>query len=206
MRVLIADDSISSRFLLEQTLKKFGYDVISTKDGKEALDELNKEGAPQIAILDWMMPEMDGIEVCKKVREKKTNNPTYIILLTALGNKKNIVIGLSNGANDYISKPFDREELQARVQVGERFIELQNKLANQISELQNAVEHIKTLQGILPICMHCHKIRNDNEAWEKVEEYIEKNTAAEFSHSLCPECLDKYYPEEEEIEETLSET
>lgn len=198
MKILIAEDSVSSRFLLERILKKFGYNLISTENGKQALEELNKKDAPQIAILDWMMPEIDGVEVCKRIREKETNNPPYIILLTALGSKKNIVTGLDAGTNDYLGKPFDTDELRARIKVGERVINLQNSLANQILELEKSLEHIKTLQGILPICMHCHKIRNDNEAWEKIEDYLTKNTNAELSHSLCPECLNKYYPEEME--------
>lgn len=199
MKVLIAEDSVSSRVMLATILKKWGYEVIATSNGKEAWDELKKPDAPKLAILDWMMPEMDGLDVCKKVRKMKLDNPPYVILLTALGSKEHIVKGLDAGADDYIGKPFDNNELRARLQVGQRVVKLQTALARRVTELQEALEHIKTLQGILPICMHCHKIRTDSEAWERVDAYIEKHTDAHFSHSLCPECLEKYYPEEEEI-------
>ena len=101
--------------------------------------------------------------------------------------------GLGAGANDYIVKPFNREELRARVKVGERIIKLQSSLAARVEELQEALSHIKTLQGILPICMYCHKIRDDKEAWGRIESYIEKHSEVRFSHSLCPECLEKHY-------------
>jgi CheY-like chemotaxis protein len=118
--------------------------------------------------------------------------------LTALKRKSEIVQGLESGANDYISKPFDHNELLARIRVGERVINLQTALTEHIDKLQDASEHIKTLQGILPVCMHCHKIKSDNASWEKIDAYIEKNTDAQISHSLCEDCLEKYYPDDED--------
>jgi sigma-B regulation protein RsbU (phosphoserine phosphatase) len=126
----------------------------------------------------------------------ETQARTYILLLTAKGSKEDIVEGLEGGADDYIIKPFNKDELRARVEVGCRFIELENALADQVEELQKALDHIQTLQGIIPICSHCHKIRNDQESWERIENYIEHHSTARFSHSVCPECLDKYYPED----------
>jgi len=197
MKVLIAEDSLTSRRLLETALVKWGYEVVSTLNGKEAWEQLQADDAPRLAVLDWMMPEMDGVEVCRRLRRASNRNPVYVILLTCRDTKKDLVEGLGAGADDYVAKPFDHDELRARIEVGCRIIELQTALAERIRELQNALDHVKTLQGILPICMHCHKIRSDEESWERIEKYIGEHTEAQFSHGLCPTCRRKYYPETE---------
>jgi DNA-binding response OmpR family regulator len=112
MRILIAEDDISSRALLKHILAKWGYEVVVTKDGNEAWEALQAEDAPRLAILDWMMPGMDGVEVCRKVRQLDVSNPTYIILLTIRSSKKDIVAGLEAGADDYIGKPYETDELR----------------------------------------------------------------------------------------------
>jgi DNA-binding response OmpR family regulator len=195
MRILIAEDDITSRTLLKHMLAEWGYEVVATKDGNEAWETLQAEDAPRLAILDWMMPRLDGIEVCRKVRQLDVSNPTYIILLTSRGSKKDIVAGLEAGADDYISKPYEMDELRVRVKVGERITTLQSALAEQVHSLQEALAHVKTLQGILPICMLCHKIQNDQKSWERLEKYIAEHSDAQFSHGLCPECLAKHYPD-----------
>ncbi len=118
MRVLIAEDSITSRTVLEIMLKKLQFEVVSTRNGDEAWAALQAEGVPKLAILDWRMPGMDGIEICRKVRSQETSDRKYIILLTALDQKNDIVMGLDAGADDYMTKPFDIEELHARIRVG----------------------------------------------------------------------------------------
>ena len=198
MRVLIAEDDATSRRLLEVVLAKWRYEVVSVRDGLDAWETLQQEDAPRLAILDWMMPGMDGSEVCRRARELARQPPAYIILLTALDRKEHVVAGLEAGANDYVTKPFNRNELRARLEVGRRVVELQSALANRVAELENALDHIKTLQGILPICVHCHKIRDDQESWQRIENYIEAHSDAQFSHGLCPECRRKFYPELEE--------
>ncbi len=195
MKILIAEDDITSRALLKQMLVKWDYEVIVTKDGNEAWKALQAEDTPRLAILDWMMPGLDGVEVCRKVRQLDVPNPTYIILLTSRSSKKDIVAGLEAGADDYIGKPYEPDELRVRVKVGERVTALQSALVEQVHFLQEALAHVKTLQGILPICMHCHKIKNDQQSWEKLEKYIAEHSDAQFSHGLCPECLKKYYPD-----------
>lgn len=142
------------------------------------------------------MPGIDGVEVCRRFRERFPHTPAYLILLTALDRKEHVVEGLEAGANDYISKPFDRDELRARLRVGERVLELQQALARRVEELQDALRHVRTLQGILPICTHCHRIRTDKESWERIETYISEHTDALFSHGFCPECVKRYYNEE----------
>ncbi|MBW1808748.1 MAG: response regulator [Deltaproteobacteria bacterium] len=195
-RVLIAEDDLTSREILKVLLAKWGYEVSAAKNGLEAWEILKKPGAPNLLIFDWMMPELDGPDLCRRLAKRRNKNPVYIILLTALTDKEKIVEGLDAGANDYICKPFDHNELRARIEVGRRMIELEESLAKRNHELQEALDNVKTLEGILPICMYCKKIRNDNEAWEKIDSYLVENTNVGLSHSLCPECLEKHYPEE----------
>jgi CheY-like chemotaxis protein len=139
------------------------------------------------------MPGLDGVEVCRRIRTSIRSPQTYVILLTSLDAREEIVYGLEAGADDYVVKPFNREELRARVQGGRRIVELQSALADRVAELEDAIEHIHTLQGILPICMYCKNIRNDDDAWEKVETYIQNHSDAKFSHGLCPQCFDEHF-------------
>jgi sigma-B regulation protein RsbU (phosphoserine phosphatase) len=192
MKALIADDDFTYRRMLEALLAKWGYDLVVTSDGDAAWQVLQAPDAPQLAILDWMMPGKDGVEICRQIRESSQSDPKYIILLTSKGGKKDIVSGLDAGADDYITKPFESEELRARVQVGERILRLQSELARRVKELQEALDQIETLEGILPICMYCKKIRNDQNYWQQVESYISQHSQAEFTHGLCPECFEKH--------------
>jgi len=195
MRVLIADDEQTSRRLLETSLIKWGYEVTVAADGLEAWSILQQPDAPRLVILDWMMPGLDGIEICRRVRQREDGSLTHIIILTSREALEDTVTGFEAGADDFITKTINRAELRARIQVGERMVALQQALASRISELEQALKHIRRLQGILPICMHCHKIRDDREVWQRLEEYISENTEAMLSHSLCPECLRKHYPQ-----------
>jgi phosphoserine phosphatase RsbU/P len=200
MKVLIAEDDSVTRKMVESILFNWGYDVVLACDGDEAWQALQHENAPNLAILDWIMPGMDGIELCRKIRETKSFHSLYIILLTVKGQKKDIVEGLRAGADDYITKPFDRDELRARVQAGIRILELQASLTSRVIELENANANIKQLQVLLPICCYCKKIRDDHNYWEQVEEYIGQHLEVKFSHGICPECYEKVVkPELENI-------
>jgi CheY-like chemotaxis protein len=190
MKILIAEDDRVSRRMLETTLQKWGHEVVVTSDGVEAWDILRQPNAPPLAILDWMMPGFDGIDVCRRSRQIELPVPIYIIMLTAKGRKEDIVTGLDAGADDYLTKPFDREELRARLQVGVRFTELQNKLAVHVNELESALAQVNRLQGILPICSYCKMIRDDRNYWQQVESYITEHSEAKFSHGICPDCYE----------------
>ncbi len=190
MRILIAEDDPLSRRVLEMTLVKWGYDVVVTCDGAQAWEALQQEDAPQLAILDWMMPGMDGLQICHLARETPATKSIHLILLTAKGDKDDLVTGLAAGASDFVTKPFNREELRARVQVGARVVELQRSLADHVKELEASLSQVRQLQGILPICAHCKKIRDDQNYWQKVENYVSDHSEAQFSHSVCPGCYE----------------
>ena len=195
MEILIAEDDKATRAYLKKILIKWNYEVVEARNGSEAIEIMLSSDAPKLALIDWIMPEIDGIEVCGKIRERKTLEPPYLIFVTVMDKKKDIVKGLRAGANDYVTKPFDHTELQARIEVGCRVIKLQSELCNRLQDLEHALDHVKKLQGILPICMHCHKIRTDEESWERLEQYLLQHTEAKVSHGLCPECIEKHYPE-----------
>jgi len=190
LRVIIAEDDAVSRRILETLLCKWGYEVTTTRDGEAAWHALQEPGAPSLAILDIMMPGIDGLELCRRLRQTPGSIPPYIILLTANHGVPEIVKGIEAGADDYLTKPYDREELRVRVQVGARIVALQTKLAEQVQQLEAALGHVKQLQGILPICSYCKKIRNDSNYWQNVESYVTDHSHAEFSHGICPTCYE----------------
>ena len=141
MRILIADDDVTSRLVLAGVLKKNGHDVVVTVDGTDAWEALQRPDAPKLAILDWMMPGLAGVEVCRRVRTLPSDEPPYIIILTSRGEKSDIVAGLDAGADDYLAKPFDPGEFQARVAVGGRMIELQASLRTARDALNHEAGH-----------------------------------------------------------------
>jgi phosphoserine phosphatase RsbU/P len=188
MKILIADDEPVSRRLLQLTLTKWGYEVMAVNDGREAWQALQQAEPPALAILDWVMPGLDGLEVCRRIRQMSLSLPVYIIFLTSKGSREDIVEGLQAGADDFLTKPFDTQELQARLQVGVRVVKLQAELAQRIKELEAALDQVNQLEGILPICSYCKKIRDDKDYWQQIESYIEDHSEALFTHSICPDC------------------
>lgn len=195
MRILIADDDNTCRGMLVAVLRKTGYEVAEARDGAQAWEELQKPDAPRLVVLDWVMPGMDGVDVLRRVRGLPGDRPPYILMLTSKVEKGEIIAGLEAGANDYLTKPYDPGELQARIAVGRRMVELQDALVDKNRELRRALSEIKTLRGILPICMNCKKIRDDRGYWNQVEVYVRDHTEADFSHGLCPECAAVWYPD-----------
>lgn len=191
MKILIAEDDMVSRRVLEMTLTKWGHEVISTFDGTVAWAGLQRDDAPPLAILDWMMPGLDGVEICRKVRQLKKTNPTYVILLTAKTNKDDIVTGLDAGADDYLTKPFNRDELRARVEVGVRILHLQEMLTARVQELEDAFTQVRQLRELLPICSYCKSVRDDHNYWQQIDRYISEHTHTQFSHGICPDCYEK---------------
>ncbi len=134
---------------------------------------------------------MEGIEVVRQTRALAAPPPIYLILLTVRDSKQDIVAGLKAGANDYITKPFDKTEMLARVGIGKQMVQLQQALTERVAELRDALQSVKQLGGLLPICSYCKKIRDDQNYWQQVEAYVGKHSDAKFSHSICPQCYEE---------------
>lgn len=196
--VLVAEDEPVSRRLLEKSLAQWGYRPIVCPDGLEALNLLRSPDAPRIAVLDWMMPGIDGVDICRAIRDSNTPTQPYLILLTARARPEDTVQGLRAGADDYITKPVDREEFEARLQVAARIVGLQQRLADRVGQLEEALKRVRQLQGLLPICAYCKRIRDDRNYWNQVETYLADHTDVRFSHGICPACLERVMEEERE--------
>jgi DNA-binding response OmpR family regulator len=188
MRVLIAEDDRVTARVLSEAVKSWGYDVTMATDGREALAALKVDDPAQLALLDWMLPGLDGPEVCRMVRSAQVAS-TYLILLTSRSERADVVAGLQAGADEYLVKPVDQEELRARLQAGARIVDLQERLAKQVRELGAALASIRKLTGLLPICAYCKAIRDDSNYWHRVEEFVTEHSDATFSHGICPKCL-----------------
>jgi DNA-binding response OmpR family regulator len=170
-------------------LERRNYEVTAVDNGDDAREVLRAFDAPCIAVLDWMMPGATGIEVCKALRKTPTDRYIYIIVITSRDGEEDITEALAAGADDFIRKPCGVAELFARVRNAERVIGLQQGLARRIEELESALERVRQLRRLIPICMYCKKIRNDTDYWQEIEVYIREHTGADFSHSLCPDCM-----------------
>jgi DNA-binding response OmpR family regulator len=181
MKILIADDDRMSTLMLARALESWGFEVISAHDGQSAWDEIVRFKEPALAIVDWMMPGLSGIDLCRRVRSTALAAPIYVILLTAKNERQDLVAGLEAGADDYLTKPFDPDELRARIHVGHRTLAY--------------ISNIKRLTGLLPICSYCKSVRSDQNYWEQVESYISEHTDVRFSHGICPTCLQKVVEE-----------
>ena len=191
MRVLIADDDATLRYGLTVQLQKWGYEPVVCEDGDQARAMLTGATPPPLAILDWSMPGADGIALCREIRATPALASIYVVLLTARDRLDEIVAGLEQGADEYIVKPFEWDVLRARLQSGARIAQLQQSLAQRIKELQNALATVKQLSGLLPICAYCKRIRRDDNYWQQLETFIAERSEADFSHGVCPPCLEK---------------
>jgi phosphoserine phosphatase RsbU/P len=190
MKILIAEDDVVTLTGITRLLRNWNYETIPVNNGDTAWEALQAEEAPLIVLTDLMMPGLNGDELCRLARKRLSHKPLHMILMTATAltiEKK--IDGLTAGADDYLAKPFDSRELLARLQVGERVLGLQIELRQRVAELEEALAQVKQLQGLLPICVDCKRIRDDQNYWHRVERYISDRTDAAFTHGLCPECL-----------------
>ncbi|PYP85302.1 MAG: response regulator [Blastocatellia bacterium AA13] len=187
-RLVIADDNPVITRLVRATIQGSPWELQICRDGLEAFSALDRVVVPTLAIVNWIMPGLDGVEVVRRVRTDPLTAPLYIILLTAKGRQEDIVEGLRAGADDYVIKPFIHEELRARIRVGERVIDLEKKSRERLMDLERVLSNVSQLQGMLPICSYCKKIRDDHNYWEQVESYMTKHSDVRFSHSVCPDC------------------
>jgi len=177
VKILIAEDEPVSARLLEATLKNLGHEVTKTANGSDAWDAWLL-AQPRVVISDWQMPELEGVELCRRIRERRGVRYTYFILLTARGGRESFLTAMDAGIDDFLAKPVDREELAARLTVAERILGLR--------------EELHALEGLLPICSYCKRIRDADGGYGSLERYIEQRSGAEFSHGICPECYEKH--------------
>jgi DNA-binding response OmpR family regulator len=191
LRVLVADDDAIARRFLESTLRKAGYAVAVASSGDEAWRILSSQDVPTIAILDWMMPDLTGVEICEKVRAASLPMAPYLIVLTSRSEPGDVVEALGAGADDHITKPFEIAELRARLAVGVRIVTLQQQLTERVHSLEEALAHVQQLQGLIPICAWCRQVRNDGNFWEQVDSYLTKRSGLQFTHAICPTCRDR---------------
>lgn len=197
MKILIADDDAPSCFILQSLLSSWGYDVITAADGNEAWKILCEPEHPHLLLLDWLMPGLEGPEIVRRLRQRGAEKPYYSIIITSRSDEDSAASALNAGADDFIWKPFDNNELRARVSVGYRTNCLETALSDHIQDLSQALDRVRQLEGIIPICSYCKKIRDDHNDWFQLEQYISEHSEARFSHGACPEC---YKREMEKIE------
>jgi CheY-like chemotaxis protein len=177
MKILIAEDDPVSVKILQFTLEHYGHEVVSAADGEEAWQIFDREPV-RVIVSDWMMPRLDGLELCQKVRSRPKTDYTYFILLTAINTgRENLRKAMDAGIDDFLTKPLDREAVMMRLRVAERILEFTTQ--------------IRQLKELIPICMYCKRVRDDQDYWQQVESYIHAHTGSNFSHGICPECFNK---------------
>lgn len=174
MNILVIEDDAVTRQVLAAQLRKLGHEVTEADDGVAGYERF-QQLHPEVVITDWMMPRLDGPSLCRKIRDEVHATYTYLIILTALEKKAGYTEGMNAGADDFVTKPADVVELNVRLRVAERIVRLQRE--------------VRQLEGMLPICPKCKRIRTDDNHWEPVERYISKRSVAQFSHGICPECF-----------------
>lgn len=177
MKILIVDDDSTTRLVLGATLSRLGHEVLTADDGTSAWAIIQKQPI-EVLLTDWNMPGMDGLELCRQVRAAHSAKYTYVILLTVFDGRDYFLKGMEAGADDFITKPWDEQQLAARLRVAERLLHLQTE--------------VTVLSGLLPICSYCKSIRDDQNYWQQLEAYVSTRTDARFSHSICPKCYKEH--------------
>ena len=191
MKILVAEDDAVTLTLLVRLLSQ-KYEVVAAPDGRAAWEALRQSDGPQLAVVDWQMPGLDGPEICRRLRASGETRPMYVLLLTATRKTtRDVVSGLHAGADDYLTKPFHPEELLARVGVGKRMLQLQEGLAQRVRELEEALRNVRRLEGLLPICAWCKRIRCDQHYWQELESYLSERSEVTFTHGVCPQCQER---------------
>jgi DNA-binding response OmpR family regulator len=188
-RILLADDEAIDRLVTKRSLEAAGFEVIEAVDGLQAMAHLMAPGGARVAVLDWNMPGLDGPEICRRVRTTPALESLYLILLTGCRLEiRHAVVGLDAGADDYLRKPVVPAELVARVNVGLRVTRLQDRLAAQMQELQQAGARIQQLHALLPMCCVCKRVRTDRDYWQQLESYLAQHSGVRVTHGYCPAC------------------
>lgn len=192
LRVLVAEDDEKTSKVLASLLQRHNYEVSVVSDGQAALECLIGPNPPQATLLDWEMPQLDGLHVCRAVRTmpKSAYSYTYIIMVTARDQPQDVLAAFAAGVDDILSKPVDTAQLLARLRCGERVLALEERCSHRIADLEKALDQVRQLQRLLPICMYCKKVRDDGNYWQEIDAYIHTHTGTDFSHGICPSCME----------------
>lgn len=185
--ILAIDDTPLNLSILFGFLDHSGLKILIANDGEDGI-RIAELANPDMILLDVMMPGIDGFETCRRLKKNQATRGIPVIFMTALSDISDKIRGFEAGAVDYITKPFQEEEVLARITT-------HLTILRQRKELEKALHEVKRLSGLLPICASCKKIRNDKGYWEEVETYIKERAGVEFSHGICPECAQRLYPE-----------
>lgn len=191
-KVHIVEDDPTTRRLLENLTSLLGYEIASYDNGDDAWEAFAVED-PKIVISDWKMPGKDGLELCRRLRQMHSDSYTYFVLISAQKRSRaNLEFAIEAGVDDFLKKPIGSEEIWSRLRVAERILGFNRQ--------------VKTLESLIPICAYCKKVRNDGDLWEQIEQYVNQRTGADFTHSICPPCLEKHVrPQLKEYKDSLKE-
>ncbi|HYM81547.1 MAG TPA: response regulator [Candidatus Limnocylindria bacterium] len=199
-KVLIVEDDPFFQRILCKRMSSEGYQVTAASDGREGMKAI-VTAEPDLVISDWMMPEVDGLELCQSVKTGLREAAPYFILLTAKGEISDKLLALQTGADDYLVKPCDQGELIARVRAGLRIVALTQQLRKTVADLQVANAELTStrnqvlrLEGNIPICSFCKKVRDGDGIWHDIDRYLTSRAQADFSHGVCPDCRRSHYP------------
>ena len=187
MKILVADDDVVSRTILSRALTALGHDPVVARDGEEAWAAF--ESLPiECVVTDWLMPRLNGPDLCRRVRASSERPWAFVLLLTDKDRTEDLVEGILAGADEFMTKPLDRDVLRARLHTADRVLRLEHDLATRIRELETTLAEVKTLRGLISICMYCKQVRDGPDVWERVETYVSQHSDAKFSHGICPDC------------------
>lgn len=191
MKILAVEDDAVARAVLRQALRRLGHDVVEASDGDAAWERLQTDSA-RVVVSDWMMPRSDGLELCRRIRQRTGADYIYFVLLTGRdATSENQKAAADAGVDDFLTKPLDLPELWTRLRVAERILRYTTQ--------------VRQLEQMLPICSYCKKIRGDQNYWQQIESYISERTGSDFSHSVCPDCYQRVVlPELERMKLDLS--
>ena len=192
--IVVADDDAVGRELVSRVLERAGHTTVTAPDGEKAW-ELIQSVKPPLAVLDWDMPHLTGLDVLRRVKLTVDRTPPYVLLLTSRTEVRDRVRGLTVGADDYLTKPFEPAELVARVEVGLRVVQLQRSLSTRVTELEEALAHVNRLERLLPICAQCKRIQSDDD-WHDLEGFLASSAGVRFSHGACPVCAERWLQDE----------
>jgi sigma-B regulation protein RsbU (phosphoserine phosphatase) len=200
VKVLVVEDDPFFQRVLQKRLTVDGYQVQTASDGREGMKAI-VSFEPDLVISDWMMPEVDGLELCQSVKTGLGENAPYFILLTAKGEISDRLLGLETGADDYLVKPCDQGELMARVRAGLRIVLLSQALRRSVAELSAANAALEAAKRpaerfmtTLPMCSVCRHVRDEDGGWHALDEYLIERQYADFTHGICPDCRTAHYP------------